>query len=378
MFKPPNFRGQPLPQSLWHITESHANNYVYNLELVSINSEIRNLEIKLNEAKVLKKKHFSSANSSTHNTRLLDEYSSLQTNFQFYEGKGKKISSFLGKRNWKDLIGSLHISATPDKAMYATDPKLSTKKFKHDRSFYNDYPEDDPKFYLEAKMARGVSDNQTEKKPRAYMKKSERKMLAKEGGCYGSKSAKKSKLEGKKKFSYHPMGGIYNFDLNPYSEKSYYIGKTDKRNRDEKGSRKDENYSTFGRKKKERMTPRKYDPRTRAVIRMAEKFGVKNSAEGKRFDFLLTKEFYDLVQSWKSIGEGWEREFLAELRKFPLVTVQALAQEFLESKKVQNECLTIFNLEKNGDKPAACKTPRAQDIIEEMPQQCNSPTGEQD
>jgi hypothetical protein len=203
-------------------------------------------------------------------------------------------------------------------------------------------------------------------------------MLAKEGGCYGSKSAKKSKLEGKKKFSYHPMGGIYNFELNPYSEKSYYIGKTDKRNRDEKGSRKDENYSTFGRKKKEKMTPRKYDPRTRAVIRMAEKFGVKSSAEGKRFDFLLTKEFYDLVQSWKSIGEGWEREFLAELRKFPLVTVQALAQEFLESKKVQNDCLTIFNLEKNGDKPAAYKTPRAQDTIEEMPQQCNSPTGDLD
>ena len=78
----------------------------------------------LKEARKLKKmNHLSSQPTNLPTKNILDEFSNESTQIQFHEGKGKYMTnSFLGKRNWKELIGRFSNSkSTYSNHLYETD-----------------------------------------------------------------------------------------------------------------------------------------------------------------------------------------------------------------------------------------------------------------
>ena len=209
-------------------------------------------------------------------------------------------NSFLGKRNWKELIGRFSNSkSTYSNHLYETDTtrNVNNNIYKHFQA-NNNYHNEPYEVVTDKKQT-----IPKERKPYEKRKDNDdENRLTKTAKKYNTEKKNKAKLSRKKK----------------------------------------EEMLLLKSKKKEKIPPRKYDPRTRAIIRIAEKFGVKKPWEN--LEKILGLNFVIKIQELENMF--FNEDLVSKIRKNELSNVNILAQEFVESKKIQND---IFHMCYNGE-----------------------------
>lgn len=249
--------------------------------MVSLDKEIQSLDFKLRESKLLKKYHTENTKSMNMYPNMLDEFNDDCRVLTLSDNNNnvKSKSTALGKRNWKDVIGSIKIPSY-NKNLFEKQnflPEVGVKdsyKIEEDMDYYCDsdnesnYQENYTKknYNVNSEYSQGIQDGQGYMAKRQYIRRTDKFRKPSTDKDYLVRSCRK---ETQKRVHGKLSARKLNLQPSPSVKSNILDIKQNQK-------AKDMAYSMYL-KRQERVIKKSLDPRTRASIRMAEKFGAKDN-----------------------------------------------------------------------------------------------------